>query len=492
MSMPAAAELAWRAREANLALEALPPTFIEPANRELALMGYDQLVAGDVVTRRLIVSPRQDESPKPLSSLIPEQPYVTEATYPGVEDARITMVGAGAGGIACAAYLTQRGFEPTNITMVDPRGNRGSLWETGLREGGFNNFKPLRFPPDHVLPLTNRNGDNMRDFWRRITDKHLTEVAYVQDRATNAYWSRESKAWVIETAQGKQVEADYVVIGTGRPIPRKIAGKYIDSNLDTIAQHVSSNLLVVEREQRTMFQSEMADGRMNVCIGFGNSTLTMLKQWQAYQDKTGHDVPYVVLTHLPREAIENPRRAWKELPPVFRNPKEGRIVGISGDLQEDAAVYLRALREERILTGVTDVHFSTWTNSLKIRSTDRRTKSIEAPRVFALVGYERDNQLFTAIGARVMRGLLHNNPDGPYIRGSDGAVLIGNQDYYSNVFAIGSAAATPEHPTAGVIPGIFATLPRLTLTVATREQSKHHRPAPQLHWLLRTILPTSE
>jgi hypothetical protein len=478
MSIPAVSELAWRTNEVGLHPRDLTPTFIDAANIELAQMGYRDIVTERELALSGLADFHPDESLQPQTSITFNQPpsgYIQ--TYPDVAETRVAMIGAGAAGIACAAYMSMRGFDASNLSMIDPRGDRGSLWETKLREGGFNNKKPLYFPPGITLPVSDRSGDNMRDFLRAIADTHLNDASYVPDSATSVFRSPYSDAWVVQTEHGAKVEADYIVISNGVQRPRRIDGRRIKSNLDVIAGQVTPHDLAVERSQRSMDYRELADGRTDVLIGIGNSTQTMIKQKQVFRDLTGIDSPYLILTDLPREAIENPYFPNGNRPPIFRDSGAGRLVGYSGDLPEDAKAYFRALGEGRIISGVNGVYFDTKTGMLKITSSEGRIQPIETPRVFALLGYERDNQLFEDIGARVLRGLLRK-PDGPHIRVADGAVMTGGEQYLSNVFALGAVAATPQNPNAAVIPGIFAMLPKLILTAATREFARH-RQAPE-------------
>jgi hypothetical protein len=124
---------------------------------------------------------------------------------------------------------------------------------------------------------------------------------------------------------------------------------------------------------------------------------------------------------------------------------------------------------------VTDINYDSQGGALRI-SNPSSNREYQAPHVFALIGYDRDDQLFRSAGA-LSRGLLLDmvgmQRRTPEIRACDGAVQTRLDGFRSNVYAVGAAAATSQNPNAAVIPGIQAQAPRTTLTIAIRNAARN-------------------
>ncbi|MDB5185727.1 MAG: hypothetical protein JWL85_250, partial [Candidatus Saccharibacteria bacterium] len=238
--------------------------------------------------------------------------------------------------------------------------------------------------------------------------------------------------------------------------PRRIDGSRIRSNLDTIVSEVLPEKLIVERHQRRLTDEELALGRPIVLLGLGNSTAAMLHQIHRYEDAhPGKAIDYLVLTDLPKAAVEDPTREVNGHKSVFRKPKQKYLTGYSGDLERDRESYYRALDDKRIVPGVCAVNYDRVTGSLVIEDAEGEWET-EKALVFALIGYERDQKLLRSIGALVGGEVS--------IRPCDGAVSTETDGYSSSVYALGSFAATRENPNAGVIPGIQGQVPGTFLT----------------------------
>jgi hypothetical protein len=382
--------------------------------------------------------------------------------YPDISDDRFALVGAGAGSIILASYLTLRGADPENITFFDPSKRFGGIWrDKNVRMGGFNNPAPLAFTATHKLSINDRQGNNMRDFLTGIAHDYLRKAKFVGSEVTGLVRDGDG-AW-LATAGTKQHEADYVVLANGTPIPRKLDGRRIASNLD---EHDHGWRPRVERQQRKLTNKELRSKRPSVLVGLGNSTAAMIKQIHRYEDDHGTTVPYFVLTDRSEEEILLPNmdtRYGKPIKPVFRDPSSNYLTGYSGDLLKDRINYMRMIHNDRVITDVKEI---TYDDSLQIR-TQRGRAVINNARIFVLIGNERDPALFDAIQSVNRKGRE------PKIRACDGAIATKTHGYNSNAFAVGAVAATRRNPNAAVIPGILSQVPGTTLTIALRSFVRH-------------------
>jgi hypothetical protein len=473
-------ELGWRIQEAApynfvpIYGCMLQPFHATPAEHDLKRMGMTAKY-GDVFdfigTDRSHDSRLQpsQEVPKPLPDLTNDRAY--ELPYKHLDNERIVCVGAGAGSLIMASYLRRRGVPPQNITTIDPRNERGGIWtEDWTRFGGFNNPAPLQFDRRVGLSLAGRGGNRMHDYLADLAEYYLDGSASVQGTVVDMQREyRGDKEWIVRTEEGDTFEATSVLLATGRPHPRRIDSGRINSNLDELAAMPPSDEIIVERYQRRLDNSELDSGRPIVLIGLGNSTAAMLNQIHQYEDTTGENVDYIILTDRSYPAVYNPNRSVTGKP-VFRQPKQGYLTGYSGDIPRDRESYDRALGRGRIMAEVTDINYDSQEGTLRI-SNPSSNREYQAPHVFALIGYDRDDQLFRSAGA-LSRGTLLDlvgvQRRTPEIRACDGAVLTRTDGFMSNLYAVGAAAATPQNPNAAVIPGIQAQAPRTALTIAVR------------------------
>lgn len=405
-------------------------------------------------------------APTPQPSL---GPNLLEYTYTSLRDERIACIGAGA--IIMSSYLIGRGVSPENVTLIDGRGNFGGVWrEEWAQTAGFNNPKPLQFA-DRRLSLGNRSGHNMAYYLQGIASDYLQSARLVRGRAVDLRRERRGdRSWVVSTEQDGDFRADSVMLATGRPHPRPINGEYIRSNLDTVAPQVSEEELRLERHQRKLTDEELGSGRPLILVGLGNSTAAMLTQIHEYEVEAGDSVNYCVVTHYPREAIEQPSLEHDDQRSIFRKPAEGYLTGYSGDLPSERNAYFRAVWDGAIQPEVTDLYYDPLEHKLVCSGTEG-IQTFTEPHVFGLVGYDRDLTLFRQMGA-LSRGLWRGDKKLPDIRRADGAVYTHRDGYLSNVYAVGAVAADKSNPNAAVIPGIQAQAPKTSLTIALRAMAR--------------------
>lgn len=467
MSMSAPApfshELTWRLGEADAS-----PQFMR-TDRAIGDQFYDDLSLVNYSNAPDTTTVRQSQSdqmvPKPRPSLTA---ITMSSPYNHLGDERIACIGAGPSAIVMASYLVHRGVDPENITLIDPRGKTGGIWnEQWVQTGGFNNPKALEFPGGHYLDLADRGGDAMRRFIRGIGHDYLSTSGLVSQRAVDMRRRCKTAPWEVTTRSGNIYEADSVILAPGAVRPRQIDGSRIKSNLDTVTERVSTDDLIVERYQRKLADHELNSGRPIVLMGLGNSTAAMLNQIQAYEDEKQIEVDYYILTDLSARAMYHPTEPIDGRKPVFRNPPEDYFTGYSGDLLRDRDAYFRALGEGRIIPDVGGVEYDEEAGLLRISDRYGFLDNVRGPHVFALLGYERNPALFRAMGA-FSREWPRAEFENPQIRPCDGAVHTKRDGYMSNVFTAGAAAATPQNPNAAIIPGVFGQAPSTTVTIATR------------------------
>jgi hypothetical protein len=471
-------ELVWRAHEAAIEPTDLDTgTFLESANSDLTRLGYSPVQPSDLQNQTRMQYRRIAELPaKPTGSLeIDQQPWLyPETPYADIPDKRIIAIGSNVGSLVCS-YMVLRGYNPKQMLIIDPAGRRGGIWNSGLADK-FNNPKPLRFPGGHRLTLDDRDGQNMAGFLNGIADDYLGDTIFMRDTAASIQPSGGSESnWMVHTNSGSRLEADTVIISTGTAIPRKIDGDRLKSNLEEAAQYTTNLHLSLERSQRKLRDWELESGRPIVLMGLGNSTGTMLRQIREYEIRTGREVNYIITTDASRDAVMNPHVSYFGKNPIHRNVAKGYLTGYSADIPEDLEAFNHARAAGKIVSGVQSIYFDDRTAKLTITSSEGKVKPIEEPRVFALLGYERDRTLFGKAGSLLVRGVVNKRLHGPFIRGSDGAVWTKNRDYNSDLYAFGAVAASQDNPNAAVIPGVFGVLPGFTLTEAVRDVAKQQR-----------------
>jgi len=386
-----------------------------------------------------------------------------ERPYACFADTRVTFVGAGAGAILLGTHLVERGMDPRNMTFIDPRGTFGGQWCTPQgRAAGFNNPRPLSLWDRYRLSLDDRDGAVMAGLLDEIAGDNLFDAPLIAEAATT-FSRRPNGLWQITNEANETHEADFVVLGHGASVPRRIDGPRIRSNLDTLSAYVNDpDRISVEHYQRILTDADFASGRPIVLIGLGNSTAGMLRQIQDYERQHNTSINYVVLTDRTKRALRFPGQAIDGLKPIFRDPPAGYLTGYSGDLTHDYDSYWEAFNEERLLGDVGGIMFGTRDDGLRITNREGQPLCcvLQRPLVFSLIGYDRDPEPFEAVGAV-------RSPE-PVIRPSDGAIYTHRDGFRSNAFAVGAAAAGRTNPNAAVLPGIIGQIPRTTLTMAVR------------------------
>jgi hypothetical protein len=425
----------------------------------------------DVYTRN---SPDQNTPAVPISDVTPRGD--SNNLYP-IGDTRMAFIGAGAGSILLASYLSTRGAQVGNMTIIDPRGAYGGKWkDEDVRVGGFNNPEALRFG-GHNLALNNRSGDHMIGYLQGIAQGYLGQDPLMCDMVSSISPLTRHNTWLVGSESGHNFETDVVVMAAGTPKPNRIDGTRIQSNLDQFPTQSEGDNFVVERNQRELTDDELeasAAGKTIVIMGLGNSMAAMINQIQRYENSHNVNLSYVIVTDRDARTVYNPGTPFDGKRSLFRVPQDDYLTGYSADLDRDRRSYFRALNEDHIFTSITGVNYDESTHELTIRRDDGVVNAFDSPQVFALLGHSPDVALFRQLGA-----LADNdrNKGERLIRANDGAIYTPGRGYMSNVFAIGSVAATYNNRNSLVIPGIKGQVKSTTLTLGVRSIAESIRSA---------------
>ena len=471
-SLAGVSEIAWRLNEAGMSdprAFAYSPE-VQYCSPDLArIVPEENGHISPQILEAYVEYARPNLAPPPPNTLLSVNKR-SEQPYPHLGDERILMVGAGAGTIICASYLVHRGVDPSNITIADPSGKFGGIWqEDWVRSGGFNNPGPPTFSRRHRLSLRNRDGNRMLQFLGGIAEDYLPDAQLVRSKVADLRRNKHETAWLAVSDEGGITESEHVVLATGSPRARKINSSRMSSNLDH-AHKFDPSEITVERHQRQLTPEELSSGRPIILMGLGNSVAYMLRQIHAHEDRNGRDVNYWVVTDKSRSAVRRPGLPHGADDPIFRNPDAGDLTGYSADIKLDRSSYFRALNNGKILKDVREVRYDPKNRVLAITDKYDSTRYAQGARVFALLGYDVDKSLLRTAGA-LSRGPLRREKPLPNIRPSDGAVETREHGYASGLFAVGALAAI-RNPNAAVVAGIFAQVPATALTIALRSYAR--------------------
>jgi hypothetical protein len=306
----------------------------------------------------------------------------------------------------------------------------------------------------------------MINYLQGVAYGYLGPDPLISDMVSSVSPLARHNTWLVGTENGRNFETDVVVMAAGTPKPNRIDGIRIKSNLDQFPTQPNSDNFVVERNQRELTEDELqasAGGKTIVIMGLGNSMAAMINQIQQYEDSHNVDLSYVIVTDRNTRAVRNPYTPLDGKRSIFRDPDAGYLTGYSADLDRDSISYFRALNEGHMLSSVTDVDYDESTRKLTIGKDNGAEHAFDSPQVFALLGHSPDTTLFRQLGA-----LAGTDKGERRIRANDGAVHTPEAGYMSNVFAIGSVAATSGNRNSLVIPGIMGQLKSTTLTLGVR------------------------
>ncbi|MCV7382605.1 flavin-containing monooxygenase [Mycolicibacter longobardus] len=130
---------------------------------------------------------------------------------------RVVIIGAGVAGITTAHILREQGF--TDITVLEKGSDVGGVWYwnhyPGLRCDVPSQIYQFGFAPKADWRHAWATGPAIQRYHRDVVDRlGLTELIRLDTEVTDAQWD-ETRHWVLTTATGEQLVADFVICATG-------------------------------------------------------------------------------------------------------------------------------------------------------------------------------------------------------------------------------------------------------------------------------------
>lgn len=364
----------------------------------------------------------------------------------------IAIIGFGAAGIMARRGLQDLGFE--NITVFEQAPPNGIWAKPAVHEGSRNNPRPVDFEEAATLDPAPGGGDEVVSFLDVVRERFEPERRQVTQVIPG------DLEHVIVLKDGTQHSFPIVInaMGTGKPVPIDDPQRMTGPTARTI---------VAARWQDPDLKFEDVRGKRLIFIGLGNSTAEMIRQLHTFEDE-GADLDYRILTHYPRDAVENPMdtvvHRGRKLR-VFRDLNKPVLTSFQGDLPDARRDYYRALFRNRIVSDVTawDVKDRAF-----IANAGRRTAfEGEHDKLYVLTGYRNTKAAFASMGCGY-DSVDHCTPhdyDGELVHtpGAKGADRI-----HRGYFGFGSVLDAPFDQNASVIPGMAFRLPDLGFGVVMR------------------------
>lgn len=130
---------------------------------------------------------------------------------------RVVIIGAGIAGLTTAHVLREHGF--TDVTVLEKGSDVGGVWYwnryPGLRCDVPSQIYQFGFAPKADWRDTWATGAAIQRYHRDVVDRlGLAELIRLDTEVTGAQWD-ERGHWVLSTADGAQLVADFVICATG-------------------------------------------------------------------------------------------------------------------------------------------------------------------------------------------------------------------------------------------------------------------------------------
>ncbi|KAI6369289.1 hypothetical protein MCOR25_004470 [Pyricularia grisea] len=163
-----------------------------------------------------------------------------DAATPALEDGdhvRVLVLGAGIGGILSAVRLSQKGFGPSDVKLVDGAGGIGGTWYWNRYPGlhcdvEASVYMPLLEEMDYMPSRRFAPGCEIRTYLEGVTRKFgFQDSIMYRTHIDKLVWDDEELVWQVEmtTRRGSggsekhhlQVQADFVILASGLfPVPK--------------------------------------------------------------------------------------------------------------------------------------------------------------------------------------------------------------------------------------------------------------------------------
>jgi hypothetical protein len=392
---------------------------------------------------------------------------------------KIVILGAGPAGILTARTLAEIGF--SNIQILDQSGKFNGIWKiNSVSKGTINNPFNINFLGIKLPASTGRKGSGAK-LIRFLDQVILGKKDMKGRRLKNYFWSKMPeliKAKIISIKAGnleheikyldkdlkeQLIKAPIVINAIGLGQPTDLSAKDAPMKTSTPKLCGSRWQLKISPELATKL-----NGKNITIVGLGNSSIEMLMQIQDCNRK-GFNIGYKVLTHYPKESVENPdqyiKLEGKEYR-VFRDLNKSNLVDLEGDIPAARNAYRKALEDGNIISDVIE-----WNRSLEDKVTNiklRNGKEISIPtdQQLTLTGYRPSKEMFQEMN-------INLDEDNCPLYDYDGEVQRPKEEKslgrtYKGYSIIGAIRANDNEPNALVIPGIMDSLPKLVFNTILR------------------------
>jgi hypothetical protein len=371
----------------------------------------------------------------------------------------IAIVGYGAAGIMVYFALRRLGFQ--NITVYEKAKPLGIWGHENVYGLSRNNPLRLQFFGGVLEPAPGR-GDEVKRFLERL------EIARPRDaRVTSIEPGKLTHT--IRFADGSSAKYPIVInaMGLGKP-------KAISDPLRMTT--VTGNKFAGIRWQYRLERAKVVGQRI-ILIGLGNSTAEMLRQIHTIIDQ-GYSVDYRVLTHYPRDAVQNPSDYIQEkdrIFRVFRDVSKPNLVDYQGDLAQSRYDYFRALHDGRIISDVTRWEVEAPGVMTIYGKNKKPMEGLPYDKVMTLIGYHRSAEMMRELGCsfddETRSGVFDFDGEVVAVPGSASA----QRRLHKGCFGFGSILETPHNPNAIVIPGMLHRIGDLLFGVVMRAAERRKK-----------------
>ena len=152
----------------------------------------------------------------PFAEVVPRDPISTETT--------VAILGAGWAGEVTAVRLRQQGVD--DFTIIDKAGDFGGAWYWNRYPGIACDcesyiYMPLLEETGYMPSMRYAPGDEILDYAREVGKRWaLYENAIFHTIVTDVRWNEETLRWIITTNRGDEIQARFVITGTGGVLHR--------------------------------------------------------------------------------------------------------------------------------------------------------------------------------------------------------------------------------------------------------------------------------
>jgi hypothetical protein len=374
-----------------------------------------------------------------------------------MEHVSIGIIGGGAAGILAARGLVELGCPVESITVFDPSGEYGGIWnQSNVRNGSKNNPFNIRFM-DFSFDKAPGPGESVAEFLNGVVDgnAYMDELPSPLKAKVTSVIPGDLSHTVVYKLNGNEGRATFDIvinaIGNSKPLPLTNEG-HIKFQLSTKEAGPRWQQRISVEKAKELEQS----GKKLVFIGLGNSTAEMLIQLAELKNVHDITIPYFVLTHYPTEAVLNPQHTviqdYEEYI-VARDTSIPVLTKLAYDLPEIRSVYQEALDEGRIISNIDSISM---TDSALVATTKHGLTvqfDKQSIQLYTLIGYGQDPGTLRKMGMSILdeyKGTPAVDYDGEVQK----APVSGRNRVHAGYFGLGTVIKSDTDLNATVIPGI--------------------------------------